>query len=74
MEGVVGPEEVAQAAASFVGLVPAIGRELYSVIGYGLVDLAVLWAGTWVSWSGWEMWLIEGLGKLTIALRLRMAN
>lgn len=44
MEGVVRAEQLAQAAASLVGLSPAILRELDAVIGDCLVYLAVLWA------------------------------
>ena len=40
-----GAEEIAQAPAGFVGLRPAIGGELDSVVGNGLVDFAVLWRG-----------------------------
>lgn len=42
MKGVVWAEQLAQAAAGLVGLGPAILRELDTVIGDGLVYLAVL--------------------------------
>jgi hypothetical protein len=45
VEGVVWPEQLAQAAARFMGLGPAILRELDTVIGDCLVDIAVLWHG-----------------------------
>jgi hypothetical protein len=43
VEGVVGLEKGAQAAASFVGLGPAFGGELDTVIGDVLMDVAVFW-------------------------------
>jgi len=43
MEGVVGLEKGAQAASSFVGLRPAFGGELDTVIGDILMDVAVFW-------------------------------
>lgn len=45
MNGVVGAEQVAQASASIVGLLPAILGQRDAVVGNGLVDLAVLWWG-----------------------------
>lgn len=42
MKGVIGTEQLAQAASGVVGLLPAVLCELYSVVGDGLVDFAVL--------------------------------
>ena len=46
MEGVVGTEELAQAAAGVAGLFSAIWGELDSVIGSCLVDFTVFWEGS----------------------------
>ena len=41
VQGVIWLEEGPQTAAGFVGLVPAVGGELHSVVWEGLVDIAV---------------------------------
>lgn len=45
VDGIVWPEQLAQAAARFMGLGPAVLRELYAVIRDCLVYIAVLWHG-----------------------------
>jgi hypothetical protein len=52
VEGVVRAEELAEAAAGFVGLGPAVCGELDPVIRCGLVDVAVLWSD----------WSVQDLG------------
>jgi hypothetical protein len=42
MEGIIRAEEGAEPSSSVVCLVPALGGEFYSVVGDGLVDIAVL--------------------------------
>ncbi len=42
MEGIVRLEKLSEPVSGFVGLVPAVGGELYSVVWNGLVDIAVL--------------------------------
>ena len=48
---VVGAEELAKALASFVGLGPAFGRELDSVVGDALVDFSIFWAYLLDAWK-----------------------
>jgi hypothetical protein len=43
VESVVGAEEGTKSSACLVGLCPAFRGELYSVVGDGLVDIAVSW-------------------------------
>lgn len=43
VEGIIWPEQLAQAAARFMGLGPAVLRELNTVIRDCLVYIAVLW-------------------------------
>lgn len=69
MEGVVWAEQLAQAAARFMGLGPAILRELDAVIGDCLVYLAVLWQGG-QSGRGRD----EAGRRHTVALGLGMAD
>jgi hypothetical protein len=73
VEGVVWPEQLAQAAARFVGLGPAILRELYTVIGDCLVYIAVLWHERSGQQEGKELEL-KATRIHTVALGLGMAD
>lgn len=75
MQGIVGTEHVAQAAASIVSLVPAIWSELHAVVWNGLVDFTVLWKRRrgqrqCPRVSGKK----TGGALLTVSLRLSMAD
>lgn len=60
LESVVWPEQLAQAAAGFMGLGPAILREFDTVIGDCLVYIAILWHGAVRSAGGGEVWSKAG--------------
>lgn len=72
VEGVVWPEQLAQAAARFMGLGPAILRELHTMIGDCLVYIAILWHERSGQREGRE--LDGSRRQRTVALGLGMAD